>query len=193
LQYSPAAKLYSRYGESEREFKLRLSQAARELRDAEVDKLRTRYATRINTLEDRLRRAQAALTKKEAEARARKQDALLSAGETVFNLFSGRRRSVSATVNKVTRSTTVKYDIETATEEVADIEADLKGLQDELKAQTDAITANWEQAVERLEEIVIKPRRTDIEIALFALAWAPHWQIVYQVGDVTQTQTVPAF
>jgi len=100
---------------------------------------------------------------------------------------------VSATVNKVTRSTTVKYDIETATEEVADVEADLKGLQDELKAQTDAITANWEQAVERLEEIVIKPRRTDIEMALFALAWVPHWQIVYQVGNVTQTQTVPAF
>jgi len=47
--------------------------------------------------------------------------------------------------------------------------------------------------VERLEEIVIKPRRTDIEMALFALAWVPHWQIVYQVGNVTQTQTVPAF
>ncbi len=193
LQYSPAVKLYSRYGEPEREFQLRLNQAARELRDAEVDKLRMRYESRINTLEDRLRRAQAALTKKEAEARARKQDALLSAGETVFNLFSGRRRSVSAAVNKVTRSSTVKHDIEAAEEQVEAVQADLQNLQAELKAQTEAITQNWEKALGRLEEIAIKPRRTDVEISLFALAWAPHWQIVYQLGSVMQTKTVPAF
>lgn len=193
LQYSSAVKLYSHYGETEREFKLRLSQAARELRDAEVDKLRARYESRIRTLEDRLRRARAALTKKETEARARKQDALLSAGETVFNLFSGRRRSVSAAVNKVTRTATVKQDVEAAADQVDAVEADLKNLRAELKAQTDAITANWERALERLDEIAIKPRRTDIEVSLFALAWAPHWQIVYQVGTTTQTQTVPAF
>lgn len=193
LQYSPAVKLYSHYGESEREFKLRLSQAARELRDAEVDKLRARYESRIRTLEDRLRRAQAALTKKEAEARARRQDALLSAGETVFNLFAGRRRSVSAAVNKVTRTATLKQDVEAAADQVDAVEAELKTLRAELKTQTDAITATWERALERLEEIAIKPRRTDIEVALFALAWVPHWQIIYQVGSLTQTQTVPAF
>lgn len=193
LQFSPAAKLYSRYGESEREFRLRLSQAARELRDAEVDKLRVRYESRIGTLEDRLRRAEAALTKKEAEARARKQDALLSAGETVFNLFSGRRRSVSAAVNKVTRSATGKQAVEAAGEQVDAVQADLEALQAELKAQTAAITADWEKSLERVEEVAIKPRRTDVEVALFALAWAPHWQIVYQVGTVTQTQAVPAF
>lgn len=193
LQYSPATKLYSRYGEPDREFKMRLHQAAREARDAEVDKLRAKYASRINTLEDRLRRAQATLTKKEADARARKQDALISAGETVFNLFSGRRRSVSAAVNKVTRSATVKHDIEAAEEQVEAVQADLLNMQEELKVQTEEITANWERALGDLEEVAIKPRRTDVNVALFALAWAPHWQIVYQVGAVTQTQTVPAF
>ncbi|MBN1922205.1 MAG: hypothetical protein JW892_13235 [Anaerolineae bacterium] len=193
LQYSPATKVYSRYGESDRDFKLRLNQAARELRDAEVDKLRAKYASRINTLEDRLRRAQATLTKKEVEARARKQDALISAGETVFNLFSGRRRSVSAAVNKVTRSATVKHDIEAAEEQVEAVQADLLNMQEELKAQTEEITANWEQALGDLEEVAIKPRRTDVKVALFALAWAPHWQMTYQSGAVTQTQTVPAF
>lgn len=193
LQYSPATKLYSRYGEPDRDFKMRLHQAAREARDAEVDKLRAKYASRINTLEDRLRRAQATLTKKEADARARKQDALISAGETVFNLFSGRRRSVSAAVNKVTRSATVKHDIEAAEEQVESVQADLLNMQEELKVQTEEITANWERTLGDLEEVAIKPRRTDVNVALFALAWAPHWQIVYQVGAVTQTQTVPAF
>ncbi|MDX9953451.1 MAG: hypothetical protein RBT75_05125 [Anaerolineae bacterium] len=193
LQYSPATKLYSSYGESDRDFKMRLHQAAREARDAEVDKLRAKYASRINTLEDRLRRAQATLTKKEADARARKQDALISAGETVFNLFSGRRRSVSAAVNKVTRSATVKHDIEAAEEQVEAVQADLLNMQEELKVQTEEITANWERTLGDLEEVAIKPRRTDVNVALFALAWAPHWQIVYQVGAVTQTQTVPAF
>ncbi len=193
LLYSPAAKLYSRPDEDEREFRMRLRQEARELRDAEVDKLEDRHATKLRTLEDRLRRAKTALERKAAASRARKQDALLSAGETVLSLFAGRRRSVSAAANKFSRTSTAKADVDAAEEQVAVLQEDIKELTAELKEETDAITARWEEAQRDLDTLPIQPRRNDVEVTLFALAWTPHWQIAYRDrSGITQTALLPA-
>ncbi|MCD4739155.1 MAG: type IV secretion system DNA-binding domain-containing protein [Anaerolineae bacterium] len=194
LLYSPAAKLYSRPDEDEREFRMRLRQEARELRDAEVDKLEDRHATKLRTLEDRLRRAKTALGRKESASRARKQDAFLSAGETVLSLFSGRRRSISATANKFSRTSTAKADVDAAEEQVAVLQEDIKDLLAEFKEDTAAITARWEEAQRDLDTLPVQPRRNDIEVTLFALAWTPHWQIAYRDrSGITQTALLPAY
>jgi hypothetical protein len=192
LLYNPATKLYSEPGEDERAFHLRISQAARELRDDEIDTLQDRFDSRLNTLEDRLRSARAALNKRENDARLRKQDALLTAGETVLSLFSGRRRSISAAARKVTRATSSRGDIEAAEEKVSDVEADIEALKAELKEETDAVVAEWEKALTQFEELAVTPRRADIEINLFAIAWVPYWHLAFRTGSITQTATVPA-
>ncbi|MCU0522914.1 MAG: ATP-binding protein [Anaerolineae bacterium] len=171
LLYSPATKLYTKPGESERDFRARVSQVARELRDDEVDTLEDRFKSRLNTLEDRLRTAQVALDKRETTARQRKQDAAISTAETVFSLFSGRRRSISSAARKVTQATTTKADIRAAEEKVADVEADIEALKADMNT----------------------PRRTDVEVTLFALAWVPSWIIVYRTGAITQTAAIPAY
>ncbi len=193
LLYSPATKLYSHANENERDFRARVSQTARELRDAEVDTLEQRYASRLNTLEDRLRAARVALEKKELTARQRKQDALITGAETVLSLFSGRRRSLSSAARKVSQATTTKTDINAAEEKVADVEADIERMKAELQRETEAIVARWESAIDTFEEMPITPRRTDIQVGLFALAWVPTWYIVYRSGNLTQTAAVPAY
>jgi hypothetical protein len=193
LRYNPATELYSNPGEDERAFSLRVSQAARELRDDDVDDLEERYERKIKTLEDRLRSARVALEKQEANARLRKQDALLSAGETVFSLFSGRRRSISAAARKVSQISTSKASIDAAEEKVEVIESDIEALKQDLKAETDQIVQRWEEALEKYDDLVIKPRRTDVEVTLFALTWVPHWYIEYQTGNINQTSIIPAY
>jgi hypothetical protein len=193
LLYNPATKLYSRPDESEREFRARVGQIARELRDAEVDTLEGRYRSRIRTLEDRLRNARVALERSENTARQRKQDALITAGETVFSLFSGRRRSISSAARKVTQATTTKSEINAAEERVADVESDLETMRAQLKRETEAIVAKWETTIDTFEELPVTPRRTDIQVSLFALAWVPTWYIVYRSGNFTQTAAVPAY
>jgi len=193
LMYNAATKLYSEPGESEREFHMRVSQAARELRDDEVDTLEDRFESKLNTLEDRLRSARVALGKRETTARQRKQDALITAGETVLSLFSGRRRSISSAARKVTQATTTKADIQAAEEKVADVEADIEELKAELKEETDAIVARWEATLADFDEVAVTPRRADIEVNLFALAWVPSWYIVYKAGSFTQSATVPGY
>jgi len=193
LLYNDATQLYANPGESERDFRMRVNQAARELRDDEVDTLEDRFKSKLNTLEDRLRSARVALDKREVTARQRKQDALITAGETVLSLFSGRRRSISSAARKVTQATTTKADIDAAEEKVADVEADIEELKTELKAETDAIVARWESRLEDFEELAVTPRRADIEVNLFALAWVPSWYVVYKMGNITQSAVVPAY
>lgn len=192
LRYNAETKLYQEPDEDERAFRMRVSQVARELRDEEVDALEDRFKGKLNTLEDRLRSARVALEKKEATARERKQDALITAGETVLSLFSGRRRSISSAARKVTRATGSKADIDAAAEKVADVEADIASLKAEFKEETDAIVARWEAILHEYEEIAITPRRADIEVNLFALAWVPTWYVVYESGGIRQSATVGA-
>lgn len=193
LRYNPATSLYSEPGEDERAFHLRVNQAARELRDADVDQLEERYESKLKTLEERLRNAWVALDKQEANARLRKQDALLSAGETVFNLFSGRRRSLSAAARKVSQISTSKASIDAAEGKVDVLEKDIEELKQELKTETQDIVDRWEAMLNNFEEVAIKPRRTDIEVTLFTLTWMPYWYIEYRAGSIGQTGTFPAY
>src|SRR5206468_5531417 len=55
---STALKTVSNPGESERDFRVRLQQIAREQRDAAKDELRARYAPKLATIQDRIRRAE---------------------------------------------------------------------------------------------------------------------------------------
>jgi hypothetical protein len=193
LLYNPATECYQKPEEDARAFRMRVSHAARELRDEEVDELEDRQERKIDTLEDRLRSAKVALEKKEISARQRKQDALITAGETVLGLFAGRRRSISSAARKISRATTTRADIEAAEEKVADIMEDIEALERELKEETDAIVARWEKSLETFEEVAVTPRRADIEVNLFALAWVPYWYVVYRTGSITQTASVPAY
>ncbi|NIN96339.1 MAG: hypothetical protein GTN93_15030, partial [Anaerolineae bacterium] len=56
LYHNPTLKLYGQPGESEREFKIRAQQIARENRDAEVEKLRKKYEQKLDRLETKLAR-----------------------------------------------------------------------------------------------------------------------------------------
>jgi hypothetical protein len=196
LLHSPVLKVYSQPDESEREFRMRLQQAAREERDAEVDEVSARYEKRLGQLQDRLRRAEATLATKEADVAARKRETVVSVGESVVGMFLGRRstRVASRAVSKHRQATLAKIKLDEAEANVEALQQDVKELEEELQEQVAAVRDRWEEALVEFEEVPIKPRRTDVQINLFGLAWAPHWQITYQDrGGVTRTELVPAY
>jgi len=182
LQYNPVLKLYSKQGENERDFQMRLSQLARERRDEEVDKLNKRYETRLQTLEDRLRRTQAMLTKRQADAQARDREVMVSVGESVLGMFLGRRstRAASTALSKYRMRTSAKMGAQEAEENAKALQSEIDQLQQELKQESDAIAARWEEALKGLEENQVRPSRSDVAVDAFALAWAPHWQVTYR-------------
>ncbi len=187
--------LFQQPGESERAFKIRLQQAARERRDAEVDKLEQKYQTRIDRLETKLRRQERRLSEDEAEYDARKREEIVGIGESVLGFFMGRRstRAISRASTKRRLTTKSKMDIEDTREEIADIKAEIADLEAELKEASDDITARWGDSLANLTTDEIAPRRTDVDVRLVALVWLPSWQITVNDNRGTRTLTVAAY
>jgi len=180
-------------GESERDFKIRLKQAARERRDADVDALEEKYAAQIDKLEDKLRKKEHDLAADEADHQARKQEELLGAGETVLGMLMGRRRSLSSVASKRRLTRKAKLELAETMDEIANVEEDIAELEAELKEAADEITQRWENALDDLTTQELKPRRTDVDVRLVALAWLPSWLISYKEGDRTRMTGVSAY
>jgi hypothetical protein len=180
-------------GETERAFKIRLKQAARERRDADVDALEDKYAARLDKLEDKLRKKEHELAADEADHRSRKQEELLGAGETVAGMLLGRRRSLSRVTSKRRMTRKAKLELEETMDEIADAQEDVAELEAELKEAADEITQRWENATEDLTTEELKPRRTDVDVQMVAVAWLPSWLIGYKEGRRSRTTAVPAY
>ncbi|MGD2251056.1 MAG: type IV secretion system DNA-binding domain-containing protein [Candidatus Methanofastidiosia archaeon] len=195
LLYSPVFKEYSQPGEKEREFKMRLTQMAREKRDEEVDELNEKYEKKIRKLENKLESAEIKLDKKEAKAGARKREIAVSVGESVLGMFMGRRstRAASTALSKYRQSKMAQMDVKEAEEKVEALLEEIKILESELKEETSEITKHWDNALEEIEEVPIKPRKSDIQVDLLALAWIPQWNIVHKDGRGTHSTFVPAY
>jgi hypothetical protein len=198
LHYNPVLKLYGEAGESDKDFAVRVQQAAREQRDAEVDKLREKYRTKLDRLEDRLSREQQELAEDRADYEGRKREELLSAGETVVGMLGvfGRRssRSFSTAARKRRMTTKALGDVQESEEEIKRLEEEIKQMTGEMEEEAQALADQWEEDAGEVETYTIKPRRSDVKVELVTLAWAPYWEVDYRSarGELAHGR-VPAY
>jgi len=187
--------LFQEPDESERAFKIRLQQAARERRDEEVDELESKYEKRIERLEDKLQKEERNLAEEEADFQARKRQERIGVGESVLGFFMGRRstRALSRAASKRRMTSRAKSDVEEAKEEITELQEDIAELEEELKEAAEEITRKWDDLLDDLSTEEITPRRADVNVRLAALAWTPSWLITYNDGTGSRTATVPAY
>lgn len=199
LAYNRTLKIYARAGESERDFRARCQQAAREARDKAVDALREKYKVRFRRLEERLAREEQRLAEYKATYKSRLLEEGLSGLASVagFLGIGSRSRSLSKLTTAATKrrmTTSAKMEIEEAEAAIARIKAEDAELKDELEREANALTEQWSQAAQDIEEIKVMPRKTDIKVQLVALAWAPSWEITYEdLRGRARVETVPAY
>ena len=167
--------------EQEGDFRIRLQQFSREQRDAAVAKLRAKYAPKIATLNERLRRAEQAVEREAAQAKQAKFSSVLSIGSTLLGAFLGRK-AISATniskagtaVRSVGRAAEQSGDVARAGETVEAIKQQLADLDAQFQAEARALETGRDPASETLETIELRPSKTNIHVKLVALAWVPH-------------------
>ncbi len=196
LLHSDAAGLTSRPGEGERDFTLRVNQALREKRDGEVDKLRRRYAGRLRTQQNRLRRAEETLEKRKAVATSRKGEILVSVGESLLSVLMGRRptRAASTTMGKYRQSRTASMSISEALEAVDAARREISAMEEELQQKIDDISRRLEEDAHQIGRIPVSPRRNDVDVDFFGLAWTPRWLVQCRNRDGrTGRWDLPAF
>src|SRR5262245_14506413 len=174
---------YSTPGESERDFRVRLQQSAREERDAQAAKLRAQFGPKVAALEERIRKAEQAVERERSQSRTSMWGTIASVGSTIAGAFLGRKRISASTIGKATtaargvgRSVKEESDVGRAKENVQALEQRLADLEDQFKQELDALDDKVDPTKIALETKSVKPKKTNIAVRTVALAWAPYWQ-----------------
>jgi len=170
----------SRPGESERDFRLRLGQLAREKRDEAVARLRQKYASKIATLERQYLTAQQRLQKEEAQYKEKVAQSAISMGATIFGAILGRKSyqvgRATTTARSASRAYYEKMDIKRAQEQLELARARLEEMEKQLQREADAIASLYDPEREQLQTLALRPKKKDIAIRWAGLLWLPYWQ-----------------
>jgi hypothetical protein len=180
LQRVPALKLEAGPAETESQFRQRVADRLRTLKEEETEKVRQQYQGRQQTLFRRLQNAQDRMEKEKGEVASRGVDTALSFGVAVLGAFFGRKplsvttasRSAQG-VRSAGRLLKEKGDARRAEEEVARIEEEIAALTTELEEKIAAVTGRFDSALYPAERFTLSPRRSDIAEARVWLQWEP--------------------
>jgi DNA-binding ferritin-like protein len=182
LLQSQALKLSSNPNESERDFRVRLQQIARELRDQRVEKLRQRYAPKLAALEEKQRRAEQAVARETEQSQSQKIQTAISFGATLLSSFMGRKKASLGTLGRATtaargvsRSMKEAEDVTRVQETLAAVSQQLSDLESQFQAEIEALEKSVDTQTEQLEKVGLKPTKANIAVKLVTLAWAPYW------------------
>jgi hypothetical protein len=175
-----ALKQVSQSGESEADFRVRLSQTARELRDAQVEKLRQKLTPRIAALEERIRKAEVKVEKEKAQASQQTMTTIVSVGTSILGAMFGRKLLSTSNVTRAgssmrqaTRIARERQDIADAAESVEALQEQLAALEADFKAETEKIQTGFDPQALALETIALAPKKSEINVNEVTLVWQP--------------------
>lgn len=174
-------KLESMPGESRADFRVRLYDHLRELKDLEVVKLEEKYKTKQRQLEQKIERSENKVEKEKADVTAKTTDTVLSFGAALLGAFFGRK---AASVSNISRASTgiknvgrlarEKNQVKRAEENLLRLEAEIEELALEIEAKTSHIAEKYEIDNFKVETFSLKPRRSDVfDLDLYIL-----WEMV---------------
>ncbi|MFH1765431.1 MAG: helicase HerA-like domain-containing protein, partial [Gemmatimonadota bacterium] len=159
--------LYSRVGESEEAFGKRCLEAAEERADADAEKLRNRYESKLKTAQGRASQAERRVRELEVDTGQRRQQELIAgAGEVLSMFLGGRRRTRSLSGISSRRSQTVrtKERLRSAEEKLEDYQETILELEEELSTELQEIWAKWKTTAEELDAFEVGLEKTDIHL-----------------------------
>jgi hypothetical protein len=175
--FCPMLKEWSKPGESEGDFRARLTHAAHEARDAAVEKLRAAGVKKIAAVQNRMETAQARLAREKAEASAAKMQAGVSVlGGLLGGLF-GRKVNMSTlsrggtAIGRATSAYKQHQDVAMAGARVEDLDRELETLRAEMEAEVRRIAEQYDVSKLKLETETLKPAKTNVKVDTVALLW----------------------
>jgi uncharacterized protein YcfJ len=172
----------SQPGETEGDFRARLSQALRERRDALVEKLRVKFAPRLATLQDRIRRAEGGVAREQSQYSQQKMQSAISIGASVLGAIFGSRRVGTGTIGRAAtaarsagRIGREKDDIARAEDTVETLRQRLAALNEECERDIADLQSKLDPQAIAIRPVRLAPRKSDIAVGRVTLLWVP-WQ-----------------
>jgi hypothetical protein len=176
----PELKEVSNPGESEGDFRVRITQGVKESRDLAVEKLRAKYAPKLATLQEQLRKAYQRVEKEKTQASQATTSAVISLGTSILGAVFGRKLASATNISKAAstmrsagKMSGAKQEVAQAEETVGAIQQRLDDLSQQFEAEANALVEGAAPDSVVLEELAIAPKKTDVTIVKLALCWTP--------------------
>jgi hypothetical protein len=175
-----ALKLASRSGEGEAEFRARVQLVLRERRDAEIAKLRQKYAAKAAQVQEQERRAEERVSRESTQYGQQKMQTAISMGASVLGALFGRKVLSTGNLGRVTtaargvgRAAREREDIQSAEQALEAVRAKRAALESEVQSEVDAVSQKWSPEAAPIEGVPLTPRKSDIAADLPVLVWVP--------------------
>jgi hypothetical protein len=196
LFHNARLRLYSEVGESEGRFVQRCQEQAKALQQEDEDKITRRFQAQMQRLEERMRREERELYGDRIELDGRKRETRLTIGESILGILTGRRRL--RTFSEVSRRrrlvSQAKADVEESEEVLDELEQDAEQIHLEHEEALRELAQRTADLSRHIEQVHIGPKKSNIDVIVFGLAWVPTWQVTY--GDASRaerTVMLPAY
>ncbi len=168
----------SKPGATESELRAQIALALREKRDAAIEALRKKYAPKLATLAEQMRRAEDRIAREREQLSEQKLQTAFSVGSSILGALLGRKK-VSATnvgrIGSAARSAgrigRESGDVQRAEESLEALKQRQAQLESEFAADTAKLQADMDPAAVKIEQVVVSPRKSDIDVQEVALAW----------------------
>ena len=165
-------------GVSESEFRAQVALSLREKRDAAVETLRKKFAPRLTTLDDQIRRAEDRIERERGQLCDQKIHTALSVGTSLLGALFGRKKISVTNVGRIGTAARSAGRIGREGNDVARAEESLEvfrqrhtGLANEFDQETSRLQTQFDPAGVTIEHESIRPRKSDIEVKEVALVW----------------------
>ncbi|MGE0051111.1 MAG: ATP-binding protein [Arcobacter sp.] len=170
-------KLTSKQNESLGDFKIRLQDRLNEKIDLEVEKLQTKFQKENDSIENKLSKLYEKLEREEQQATSTTTDTLISIGTSILGAFFGKS-STATTLGKVatsargaTKILKEKNDVKYVQNEINQLEEQRNSLKTMLENEIEKINSTNLSSNFPIEELFIKPKRSDIYNVKLELLW----------------------
>lgn len=171
-------KITSKQTESLNDFKIRLQDRLNEKIDLEVEKLKVKFVKENDSIETKLSKLYEKLQKEEIQATSTTTDTIISIGTSLLGAFFGNSVINKTNIGKVATSAKGASKILKERNDVKQVENEIL----ELQQQKEALKTLLENEIEKInlanqssnfpiEEVFIKPKRSDIYNTKLALLW----------------------
>ncbi|MFC2085302.1 ATP-binding protein [Bacteroidota bacterium] len=182
LQKSPSLKVFSNPDETERDFRIRLGQIAREHRDEWIEKLREKYSKKILSIESKIRTVQQRVQRETEQAKQQKLQTAISFGTTLLGALFGRKTLSKTTISKAGtvlrgagRTMKESSDIKRAEQTLEYLKNQMNDLEAKFQEEVLKYSDDFDVSLEEFETVSIYPKKTNINVKYFGLVWAPFW------------------
>ena len=169
LLRSLSLKLESKVEETRADFIVRLQDILKDKKEIEIEKLQIRYGKKEKVLTDRLSRARERVEKESSDS----TNSMIETGIAVLGALFGKASptKIGSALRKGSKVLKERGDMSRAEERMVAIQEDIEAMEYELEDKIDALNEKFDVENYEIEEFKIKPRKTDIDVALCAVVW----------------------